>query len=64
MNVAAKIARPLDNNPITLLMLRSGKDVVVTPPDGFQLLTDERNRILRDEQRNYLTDRKEVNTNG
>lgn len=56
MNVAAKIARPLDNNPITLLMLRSGKDVVVTPPDGFQLLTDE--------QRNYLTDRKEVNTNG
>lgn len=64
MNVAAKIARPLDNNPITLLMLRSGKGVVVTPPDGFQLLTDERNRILRDEQRNYLTDRKEVNTNG
>lgn len=61
---AAKIARPLDNNPITLLMLRSGKDVVVTPPDGFQLLTDEHNRILRDEQRNYLTDRKEVNTNG
>ena len=56
--------RPLDNNPITLLMLRSGKDVVVTPPDGFQLLTDEHNRILRDEQRNYLTDRKEVNTNG
>lgn len=52
MNVAAKIARPLDNNPITLLMLRSGKD------------TDEHNRILRDEQRNYLTDRKEVNTNG
>ena len=44
MNVAAKIARPLDNNPITLLMLRSGKDVVVTPPDGFQLLTDEHNR--------------------
>lgn len=35
MNVAAKIARPLDNNPITLLMLRSGKDVVVTPPDGL-----------------------------
>ena len=72
MNVAAKIARPLDNNPITLLMLRSGKGVVVTPPDGFQLLTDEHNRILRDEhnrilrdeQRNYLTDRKEVNTNG
>ena len=64
MNVAAKIARPLDNNPITLLMLRSGKDVVVTPPDGFHLLTDEHNRILRDEQRNYLTDRKEVNTNG
>lgn len=64
MNVAAKIARPLDNNPITLLMLRSGKDVVVTPSDGFQLLTDEHNRILRDEQRNYLTDRKEVNTNG
>lgn len=60
MNVAAKIARPLDNNPITLLMLRSGKDVVVTPPAGYDLLTDERNRLLRDEQRNYLTDRKEV----
>lgn len=64
MNVAAKIARPLDNNPITLLMLCSGKDAVVTPPAGYDLLTDERNRILRDEQRNYLTDRKEVNTNG
>ncbi len=64
MNVAARISRPLDNNPITLLMLHSGKDVVVVPPAGYELLTDERNRILRDEQRNYLTDRKEVNTNG
>lgn len=53
MNVAAQITRPLDNNPITLLLLRSGKDVVVTPPAGYDLLTDERNRLLRDEQRNY-----------
>ena len=64
MNVAAKIARPLDNNPITLLMLRSGKDVVVTPPDGFQLLTDEQQRLLRDERGAYLIDREEDNNNG
>lgn len=35
MNVAAKIARPLDNNPITLLMLRSGKDVWLHRPMAF-----------------------------
>ena len=60
MNVAAKIARPIDNNPITLLMLHNGKNVVITSPDGFYLLTDERNRILRDEKRNYLIDCKEI----
>lgn len=60
MNVAAQITRPFDNNPITLLMLHSSKDVVVVPPAGYELLTDECNRLLHDEQKNYLIDRKEV----
>lgn len=64
MYATVKIARPIDNNPITLLMLRSGRGVVVTPPAGYEFLTDESNRILRDERRNYLIDRKEVQQNG
>ena len=60
MYAAVKIARSIDNNPITLLMLHSGRDTVIIPPAGYELLMDEQNKSLCDEQRKYLIDRKEV----
>lgn len=62
MTAAVIIARNIDFNPITILLLNANKKKAVDeiPPAGYQLITDERNRILRDEQRNYLIDRKEV----
>lgn len=64
MYAAVRIARSIDNNPITVLMLRSGKRNMVIPPVGYEFLTDERNKFLCDEQRNYLIDHKEVQQNG
>ena len=60
MDIAVQIQRPLDRNPITLLMLRSGADVTVTPPEGYQLLADERGRLIKDEQRSFLIDIEEA----
>lgn len=62
MYAAVKIARNIDNNPVTVLLLNADKKKAVNeiPPAGYQFITDEHNRILRDEQRNYLIDRKEV----
>lgn len=62
MYATVKIARNIDNNPVTVLLLNADKKKAVNeiPPAGYQFITDEHNRILRDEQRNYLIDRKEV----
>lgn len=62
MYAAVKIARNIDNNPVTVLLLNADKKKAVDeiPPAGYQFITDEHKRILRDEQRNYLIDRKEV----
>lgn len=62
MTAAVIIARNIDFNPITILLLNANKKKAVDeiPPVGYQFITDESNRILRDEQRNYLIDRKEV----
>jgi len=52
------ITRPIDNNPITLLLLRHGS-VVLEPPAGFTFIVDENNKLLRDERGAYLLDIKE-----
>lgn len=54
----AVLSRPKDNNPITLLLMRMGKGALV-PPDGKVFLTDEKQRLLRDERGAYLIENKE-----
>lgn len=48
------ITRQIDNNPITLLLLRHGKAVIVEPPEGYALLSEETGKLLRDERGAYL----------
>lgn len=52
------VTRPIDNNPITLLLLRHG-NVTLEPPGGFTFIADENNKLLRDERGAYLLDHKE-----
>lgn len=58
-NMAVLIPRPKDNNPITLLLMRKGKNAVIEPPSGYGFITDENNRLLRDERGAYLLENKE-----
>lgn len=58
-NAAAMIARPIDNNPITLLLLRHGKNIIIEPPEGYVFLSDESEKLLRDERGAYLLINKE-----
>lgn len=59
------LTRPIsDNNPISLLLRHDRRGGRVVPPVGFQLLTDEQQRLLRDERGAYLIDREEDNNNG
>lgn len=58
-NTAVMIARPLDNNPITLLLLQHGKGGIIEPPEGFIFLADEKQKILKDELGAYLIEHKE-----
>jgi len=59
------LTRPIsDNNPISLLLRHARRGGQVVPPVGFQLLTDEQQRLLRDERGAYLIDREEDNNNG
>ena len=53
------LTRPLDNNPITQLLLRRGSGTVIVPPDGYALLVEESNKLLRDERGAYLIEQKE-----
>lgn len=39
--------------------LRRSEIILPPLPDGYVFLTDERNRYLRDEQRDFLIDRKD-----
>jgi hypothetical protein len=55
-NIAVSILMSNDNNPIALLLTCKGK---TAPPAGFQLLTDEEQRLLRDERGAYLIANKE-----
>lgn len=54
----AALSRPKDNNPITLLLMRMGKGELV-PPTGTVFLTDEKQRLLRDERGAFLIENKE-----
>ena len=47
------------NNPITLLLMRKGKNAVIEPPAGYGFIADESNRLLRDERGAYLLENKE-----
>ena len=59
------ITRPIsDNNPISVLLRNARKSGQIDPPAGYQLLTDEKQRLLRDERGAYLIDREEENNNG
>lgn len=53
------LTRPFDNNPITQLLLRRGRGEVIVPPDGYALLVEESNKLLRDERGAYLIEQKE-----
>ena len=59
MKLAALKPLPQDNNPITLLLMRKGKNVVIEPPTGYGFIADESNRLLRDERGAYLLENKE-----
>lgn len=59
------LTRPIsDNNPISLLLRHARRGGQIDPPAGYQLLTDEQLRLLRDERGAYLIDREEDNENG
>lgn len=58
-NMAVLKPLPQDNNPITLLLMRKGKNAVIEPPTGYGFITDENNRLLRDERGAYLLENKE-----
>ncbi|MBQ7385052.1 MAG: hypothetical protein IJW04_00920 [Ruminococcus sp.] len=58
-NMAVLIPTPKDNNPITLLLMRKGKNAVIEPPAGYGFIADENNRLLRDERGAYLIENKE-----
>lgn len=60
MEAAVRIQRRLDLNPVTVLLLHSGAGAVITPPEGYSLLADERGRLLKDETRSFLIDKEEV----
>ena len=57
-SLAMLLRRPKDNNPITLLIMRIGKGTL-EPPTGSVFLTDENQRLLRDERGAYLIENKE-----
>ena len=59
MKLAALNPLPQDNNPITLLLMRKGKNAVIEPPTGYGFIADESNRLLRDERGAYLLENKE-----
>lgn len=59
MKLAALKPLPQDNNPITLLLMRKGKNAVIEPPTGYGFIADESNRLLRDERGAYLLENKE-----
>lgn len=59
MKLAALKPLPQDNNPITLLLMRKGKNAVIEPPAGYGFIADESNRLLRDERGAYLLENKE-----
>ena len=59
MKLAALKPLPQDNNPITLLLIRKGKNAVIEPPTGYGFIADESNRLLRDERGAYLLENKE-----
>lgn len=55
------LTRPVsDNNPISVLLRHARRGGEIEPSANFQLLTDEKQRLLRDERGAYLIDRKEV----
>ena len=56
---AVMITRPIDNNPITQLLLRHGSGGEVEPPEGYALLVEESNKLLRDERGSYLIEQEE-----
>lgn len=58
-NMAVLIPTPKDNNPITLLLMRKGKNAVVEPPTGYAFIADENNRLLRDERGAYLINKED-----
>lgn len=58
-NTAVIITREVDNNPITLLLMRHGKNTVIEPPNGYVFITDETGKLLRDERGAYLLEIKE-----
>ena len=58
-NMAILIPTPKDNNPITLLLMRKGKNAVIEPPTGYGFITDENNKLLRDERGAYLIDKED-----
>lgn len=45
--------RPIENNSITLLLLWH-RGVTPEPPEGFEFIADENNKLLRDERGAYL----------
>ena len=59
MKLAALKPLPQDNNPITLLLMRKGKNAIIEPPTGYGFIADESNRLLRDERGAYLLENKE-----
>ena len=59
MKLAALKPLPQDNNPITLLLMRKGKNAVIEPPTGYGFIADESNRLLRDERGAYLLENKD-----
>lgn len=62
---AMTLTRPIsDNNPINLFLRYACRGGEIEPPAGFQVLTDEKHQLLRDERGAHLIDRREDNNNG